>query len=185
MTTLHSILTILQEHDETAPAFGSPFEVEFGLFFWTWLVFFALLFTLKKFAWPAIVRATEERERKIALQLEETEKMNAAAQEALAEHRRLLDGAKEEATKLITDAKTVAEKERENLIAKTRADQEQMLERAKREIEAERERAVTDLRREAVELSLAAASKLVESNLDDAGNRKLVTDYLSSIEATR
>ncbi|HEU5171237.1 MAG TPA: hypothetical protein VFU46_11905, partial [Gemmatimonadales bacterium] len=50
-----------------APA--SPFEVNFGLFFWTWLVFALLFFLLKRFAWPSILRTTEERERAIAAQL--------------------------------------------------------------------------------------------------------------------
>ena len=46
----------------------------------------------------------------------------------------------------------------------------------------ERQRAVADLRREAVDLSLAAASKLVGEKLDDDANRKLVTQYLGSLE---
>ena len=46
----------------------------------------------------------------------------------------------------------------------------------------EKERAVTALRREAVDLSLAAASKLIEERLDDEANRKLVTGYLGSLE---
>ena len=68
------------------------------------------------------------------------------------------------------------------MLAKAREEQQQVLERAKREIHAERDAAVADLRREAVDLSLAAASKLVEENLDDKANRKLVTEYLSSLE---
>jgi F-type H+-transporting ATPase subunit b len=169
--------------EEHGPA--SPFEIEFGLFFWTWLVFLALFFTLRRFAWPAIVKATEQRERKIAAQLDEAAKANAEAQQALEEHRRLLMGAREEAAALVAEAKQVAEKEREHLLAKARQEQEQILERAKREIGAERERAVAQLRREAVELSLAAASKLIEANLDAAANRKLVSEYLDSLESAR
>ena len=175
-----TLLALLQEAEEHGPA--SPFEPEFGLIFWTWLIFIALFFVLKKYAWPAIVAATEERERKIAHQLEEAERMNAESQAALDEHKRLLAGAKEDARALIGEAKTVAEKEREGLLAKTRQEQEQILERAKREIEAEREKAIAELRREAVDLSLAAASRLIDANLDDAANRKLVVEYLDSLE---
>jgi len=175
-----TLLVLLQEVEEHGPA--SPFEPEFGLIFWTWLIFIALFFVLKKYAWPAIVEATEERERKIAHQLEEAERMHAESQAALGEHKRLLAGAKEDAHALINEAKTVAEKEREALLAKTRQEQEQILERAKRELEAEREKAITELRREAVDLSLAAASRLIDANLDDAANRKLVVEYLDSLE---
>ena len=57
-----------------------------------------------------------------------------------------------------------------------------MLERAKREIAVERERAVAELRREAVDLSLAAASKLIEQRLDSDADRKIVEEYLGTLE---
>lgn len=175
-----TLLALLQEAEEHGPA--SPFEPEFGLIFWTLVIFGVLFFVLKKYAWPPIVAATEERERKIAHQLEEAERMNAESQAALDEHKQLLAGAKEDARALIGEAKVVAEKEREGLLAKTRQEQEQILERAKRELEAEREKAIAELRREAVDLSLAAASRLIDANLDDAANRKLVVEYLNSLE---
>ncbi len=178
-----TLLALLQEAEQHGPA--SPFEPEFGLIFWTWLVFIALFFVLKKYAWPPIIGATEARERKIARQLEEAERMNAESQAALEEHKQLLAGAKDQASALIGEAKIVAEKEREGLLAKTRQDQEQMLDRAKREITAEREKAIAELRQEAVDLSLAAASRLIESNLDDKANRKIVVDYLDSLEPNR
>jgi F-type H+-transporting ATPase subunit b len=171
--------------DEHAAGPASPFEVNFGLFFWTWIVFFGLFFALKRFAWPAILRATEERERKIRAQLEEAERMNAEARVALEEHRQLLAGAKGEAHALLNEAKAVAQKEREALLAKARQEQEQMLEHAKREIAAERERAVRELRREAVDLSLAAASKLIERRLDEEANRRLVSQFLESLGTAR
>jgi F-type H+-transporting ATPase subunit b len=177
------LLALLQEAEEHGPS--SPFDPEFGLIFWTWLVFIALFLVLKKYAWPAIVGATEEREHKIAHQLEEAARMNAESQAALDEHKRLLAGAKEDARALISEAKTVAEKERDGLLARTRQEQEQILERAKRELEAEREKAIAELRREAVDLSLAAASRLIDANLDDAANRKLVVEYLDSLEHSR
>lgn len=179
MTSNLLALAMLFQEEEHGPA--SPFEVEFGLFFWTWIVFLALFFTLKRFAWPAIVRATEQRESRIAKQLEEAERLNGEAKAVLDEHRRLLDGAKGEAAALVNEAKIVAEKERETILEKARMEQEHLLDRAKREIEAERDRAVAQLRREAVDLSLAAASRLVDAKLDDESNRKLVVEYLDSL----
>lgn len=178
---MHVILAAVQEHGAEG-GFSSPFEVNFGLFFWTWVVFIALFFLLKRFAWPPILRATEERERRIAQQLEETERMNAEAKAALEEHRQLVAGAKEEAQALIGEAKAVAEKEREKLLEKTRQEQQDMLDRAKREISAERDRAVTQLRKDAVDVALAAASKLIEQRLDGDGDRKIVERFLGSLE---
>ena len=43
------------------------------------------------------------------------------------------------------------------------------------------DKAIVALRREAVDLSIAAASKLLEKNLSGAANKKLVEDYIASI----
>jgi F-type H+-transporting ATPase subunit b len=161
---------------------SSPFEVNFGLFFWTWLVFLALFLILKRFAWPAILKATEERERRIRTQLEQAETMNADAAALLEEHKELMAKTKEHVHAMLADAKTVAERERESMLAKARQEQEQILERAQREIRLERERAVAELRREAVDLSLAAAGRLLETRLDSEADRRLVTEFLQSVE---
>ena len=84
------VLLALLAPETQAGAPVSPFEVNFGLFFWTWAVFIVLFFLLKKFAWPSILRATEEREQAIERQLAETARMNAEAKQALEEQKRLL-----------------------------------------------------------------------------------------------
>lgn len=178
---LASLAAVQEAAHGTEGGFSSPFEVNFGLFFWTWVVFILLFFVLKRFAWPPIVRATVEREHRITRQLEEAEKTNADAKRVLEEHGRLLANAKNESQQLINEAKTVAQREREQLLAKAREEQERVLDRAKREIEAERERAIAELRREAVDLSLAAASKLVQQRLDTEADRRIVQEYLESL----
>jgi F-type H+-transporting ATPase subunit b len=50
---------------------------------------------------------------------------------------------------------------------------------------AERDRAVADLRREAVDISLAAASKLIGERLDADADRRLVQDYLATLDSGR
>jgi F-type H+-transporting ATPase subunit b len=68
---------------------------------------------------------------------------------------------------------------------KTKQEQEDLLERARREIGAERERALVELRREAVDISLAAASKLIGERLGSDSDRKLVESYLATLEPGR
>ena len=61
---------------------------------------------------------------------------------------------------MLAESKALADKERAVALEKTRQEQEELLARARREIQSERDRAITELRREAVDLSLAAASTL-------------------------
>jgi F-type H+-transporting ATPase subunit b len=160
----------------------SPFEVNSGLFVWTWVVFALLFFLLKKYAWPSILRTTEERERTIARQLEEAERANTDARAAAEEQRKLLADARAQVGQMLSDARQVAERERATALERTKAEQDELLARARREIQAERERAVQELRREAVDLSLAAAGKLIGERLDSDTDRKLVMSYLSNLD---
>ena len=174
------LLTLLQEPAGEAQAF-TPFSINTGMIFWTIIVFLILVGVLWRWGWPALLKMVEERETKIARQLAEAEKANAEAARLLEQHKQALHKARAEAQEMLTTAKSVAQKEREQLLAKTREEQEALLERARREIGAEKEKAIRELRAEAVDLSIAAASKLVESNLDSEANRRLVLDYLATI----
>src|SRR6266508_728937 len=91
-------------------------------------------------------------------------------------------GAVEAREKALEEQLAAAERERAVAMEKTKQEQEELLARARREIAAERDRAVADLRREAVDLSLAAASKLVGQRLDGEAARKIVLDYLAGLD---
>ncbi len=178
------MLTLLLLADEAgAPA--SPFEVNFGIFFWTWVVFITLFLVLKRYAWPAIVRATEERERSIQAHLAKAEEANAKAERLADENQQLLAEARGAAQQLIGDAKQAGDKERVLAVERTKKEQDALLERARRDIAAERDKAIVQLRSEAVDLSLAAASKLIEERLSDDADRQLVEGYLKTLEARR
>jgi F-type H+-transporting ATPase subunit b len=178
------MLTLLLLADEAgAPA--SPFEVNFGIFFWTWVVFITLFFVLKRYAWPAIVRATEERERSIQEHLAQAEQANIKAERLAEENQQLLAEARTSAQQLISDAKQAADKERVLAVSRTKKEQDALLDRARREIAAERDKAIVQLRAEAVDLSLAAASKLIEERLSEDADRRLVEGYLRTLEDRR
>jgi F-type H+-transporting ATPase subunit b len=178
MQPLLALTTIQEPH--AAPG---PLTVEFGLMFWTVVVFILLLLILKRFAYPALLGAVEARERALQQQLDEAERDRAESAALLAEHKKLLAEARGQAHGLLVEARTIAEKERALAMEKTLQEQQQLLERARRDIADERDRAITELRREAVELSLAAASKLIGERLTSETDRKLVQEYLAGLDA--
>jgi F-type H+-transporting ATPase subunit b len=164
---------------------SGPLTVEGGLMLWTLLIFALLLAVLKKFAWPAILGAVEAREQALERQLAEAARDREQAAALLAEHQKLIAEAKTQAHGVIVEARTVAEKERALAIEKTKQEQEELLARARREIAAERDSALAELRRAAVDLSLAAASRLIEKRLDGETDRKLVQEFLSTLGEQR
>jgi len=181
------VLLLLQEAHEAAgggAAANNPFAINPGLIIWTLVVFGILLFILWRWGFPVLVRSVEERERRIQKQLEEAEKANAEAQRLLEEHRKQIAATRSEAQEILAKAKAVSQKERETLLAKAREEYDALLNRARKDIDAETEKAIQALRREAVELSIAAASRVIEANLDTEANRRLVSEFLESLGKT-
>jgi F-type H+-transporting ATPase subunit b len=174
-------LSLAPQEEPHAPS--GPLAVEPGLMIWTVVIFLLLLAILKKVAWPAVLGAVEAREKALEEQIAEAERNRAEAAALLAEHKKLIADAKAQAHAIIVEARTVAEKEHALAMEKTKQEQEELLGRARREIVAERDRAVQELRREAVDLSLAAASKLIGERLSADTDRKLVTDYLATLDS--
>jgi len=114
--------------------------------------------------------------------LAESEKAHTEARAALAEGKRFAADAKNSAQAMVAEARNLAEKERASLLERGRHEQEELLARARREIEAEKDKALAELRRETVDLSLAAAAKLIGRRFDSEDDRKLVEEYLKTLE---
>jgi len=148
---------------------------------WTLIIFVILAFVLTKFAFGPITKSVEARERALEDAITSAQRDREEAARLLAEHRAALDASRGEAQKLIADARVAAERVRAELVEQAHAEQASMLERARQEIESEKARAVADLRREAVDLAIAGAGKVIERNLDQASNRQLVESFLASV----
>jgi F-type H+-transporting ATPase subunit b len=182
-TSIHSILAatmaLSQEH-APPPNLLSPAG---GLMFWTLLIFIVLIFVLGRFAYKPLLAAVEAREQALQRALDEARRDREEAARLMEEHRRQLDAARGEAQRFIAEGRATAEKMRAEMLEATRSQQQELLERAKRDIDQEKVRAIAELRREAVDLAIAGASKVIERNLDSNANRQLVESFLSSIPA--
>ena len=176
------ILALLQQvaPEESAQS-GSLLSLKGGLMFWTLIVFLFLFFILGKFVFPKITAAVEAREKALEEAIEGAKRDREEAARILAEQLKQIEAARVEAQKIIVEGRQMGDKVRAQMIEETHQQQQAMLERARREIEMEKENAIAELRREAIELAIAGASKVIEKNMDDASNRKIVESFLSSI----
>lgn len=156
-------------------------DIGINLMFYTLVIFGITFWIGKKFAYPKILGAVEAREKALEDAIEGAKRDRAAAAQLLTQHTAQLEAGRAEAQKFIADARQTAEKMRADVVEQTRKEQGEMLDRAKRDIEGEKEKAIAQLRREAVDLAILGASKVIEENLDNDKNRKVVESYLSSI----
>ncbi len=162
---------------------GQPglFEVNLGLSVWATVVFFALLGILWKFAWGPLLEQVDAREERIQGALDESAEAREHAQKLLEEHKAQLADARRQANELIAEGKAAGQRLRAEIEEKARAEAQSILESARAEIGRERDQAITELRREAVDLALAAAGKLLNEKMDAPKDRALVLDYIDNV----
>ena len=167
------------------PAFaqeGGLLDINEGLMFWTVLIFLAVLFILSRAAYPKILGAVEARERHIRELLEAAARDREEAESLLEEQRRERDAVRAQVQQLLAEGRSGAEKMREEILAEARREQQELLERSRREIDREMERSIAELRLQVVDLAIAAAGKLVQRNLNDDDNRRLVREFVEQID---
>jgi len=152
-----------------------------GTIFWTVVTFVLLLFVLKKMAWKPILQFLDEREERIQNSLDQADGAKKEAEKLLSEQQTLLDTARKESQQIIAKSRKAAETAKEEILKQAQSEAAQLLKKAKREIDLSREKALEDIRNLAVELSLAATSKMIGKSLDKKEHMALVDESIDQI----
>lgn len=108
--------------------------------------FLILVALLKHFLYGRVIKAMDERERKIASRLEDAEKKQEEAQNEAASHRKKNEELEERRKEFLSQAREEAEKERKELIQKARAEIEQLQTRWREALEQEKDSFLRELR---------------------------------------
>lgn len=161
---------------------GGLFAVDPGLFVWTLLVFLLVLWVLGKFAWGPILGALDAREQGIRKSIDDAAAMRSEAQLLLEEHRKQVADARRQSQEIVAEGRAAAERVGREIQDRARDEANRIVERARAEIERERDVALGKIREEAVELALAAASRLLRERLDEDRDRALVQQFLSELD---
>jgi F-type H+-transporting ATPase subunit b len=143
------------------------------LFFFTW-----------RWVLPRVNKALQTRAERIRGDLEAAEQARRDAEAALRNYEQQLKEARDEASKIIDDARKTGEKMRKDLLAKAEDEARQIMSKAQEEIQSERERAFQGLRRQVGELSVDLAERVVGDNLDKQRQLELVDGYIDELAGT-
>ncbi|HEX8390763.1 MAG TPA: F0F1 ATP synthase subunit B [Longimicrobium sp.] len=181
LVAMLALLVLTARPLHAAEGNGSLLTPDVGLIVWTVVILGIVAFVLGKYAWPNILGAVERREAHIRELLERTERDRAEAATLAEENRRLMEDTRAKVHEALNEARVQNERMRAEALAESRRQQEEMMERARRDIAAERASAMDSVRREAVDLSIAAAEKLVRHSMDSEANRRLVREYLGQV----
>ncbi len=153
-----------------------------GLFIWTIVTFLVLLGLLAKFAWRPLLQALESRQESIRKSLDDARQAKLELERLQQESAEIIRQGRVEAETIIARSRGDAERLREEMKQKAKAEAEGIIKNAERQIQLETGRALQQIRREAVDLSVMIASKLIQRNLTKEDNERLIEDALKQVE---
>lgn len=154
-----------------------------GLYIWTIVTFLVLVALLAKFAWRPLLEALERREEAIRKSLDDAQQAKVELERLHVESQKILAQARTEAEAIITRTRTDASRFREELKQKAQTEAAGIVKNAERQIEQETARALQQIRHEAIDISVAIASKLLQRNVSKEDNARLIEDTFKQLEA--
>lgn len=154
-----------------------------GLFVWTILTFLVLVALLARFAWRPLLQALERRQATIAQSLEDAQRARQELERLHRESAQIMAQARAEAESILARSRSDAEALREELKQKARTEAAAIVKNAERQIQLETARAVQQIRHEAVDLSVAIASKILRRQVTREDNEALIQEALKQVES--
>jgi len=145
------------------------------------IVFIVLIWFTKKFVWPMITVAMEERSRKIALGLAAAEKGQQELSEAGKRSEQIIREARERATQIIDQAQHRGNDLVEQAKGTATQEGQRLVAAARQQIDLESNRAREALRKEVAQIAVRAASKMLEREIDPRSHADLISKLATQI----
>lgn len=156
-------------------------QFELGTMLFQLGAFLILALLVSKFGSRPILNMMKKRQDHIENQIVSAEKNRKEAEVLLQQQKELLEQARIEAKEMIERAKRQKEEEAKKIVAQAEKRADQLLEDATKKIEMEKEKALDQLRDQVGLLSLQLASKLLEKEVSNHEQAKLVNRYLEQV----
>lgn len=142
------------------------------------ITFIILLGLMYAVAYKPITRMLDERSRRIKESMEQAESIKEQSARAEEEVRKQLEEASREGQERIARAVRAGEEVKQKAQEEARQEAEVLINRARLEIQRERDEAIGEVRREFADLTILAASKVIDRALDKKEHRQLIDKVL-------
>jgi len=143
--------------------------------------FIIMAYIVWKVAWKPLMKSLDDRANTIRSSLEDVEKANRQLEEVAKQQKEILAKAYNDAQLILQRSRETAQNESAKIAENARHEAERLVESARKEITSHKEEAIRELRDEAATMAVMAASRLIEANLDDERNRRLVKEYIADL----
>lgn len=156
-----------------------------GNLFWTLAIFLVSLPLIWVVVMGPVTKALEERDAKTERAIAAAEKAGRDASEARAKLEVTLGEAQAAAAKLVAEARAKAEARGHEIVEAAKGEAAQLVDGARKAIRTEQDKAIAAIRNEVVDLSLRAASKVLDRNVGSEDDRKLVAQVVGGERGAR
>jgi F-type H+-transporting ATPase subunit b len=140
---------------------------------------------LAKFAFKPIAQALDRRGETIRKSIEEAEKQRAEAKKLMEDYQKQLAAARNEANKIIEEARGLGENVRKEVVEKANAEASALLLRSQEELERQKEKGIQELKDTVASLSVQIASKVIEKEVNEATHHQLVENLINDLAKIR
>ena len=147
--------------------------------------FLVLLFLLRQFLFPVVLRMLDQRAARIRESMERAEQIQKDAERMEREFQEKLNEARREGQQIVANANQIAQRIQTDAHEKAERDAQAFLERARSQIERETENARAQLRQQVASLAIMAAGKVVERSLDERQHADLIDRVLRDAEVSK
>jgi F-type H+-transporting ATPase subunit b len=149
------------------------------------IVFGILIWFSVKFIWPPLVKAIEDRQKKIAEGLAAAERGQTELQSAHGEAQAIVNQAREQAKKIVDQAHkrevTIVEEARSTAVEEGK----RIVESSRQDAQQEKARARDELRKDVATLAVAGASRLLQREIDARAHADLIEQLAREIEGAK
>ncbi|HAJ05245.1 MAG TPA: ATP synthase F0 subunit B [Chloroflexi bacterium] len=145
------------------------------------LNFFIVMLLLSVWAYKPIVKILDERSTKIAQSLEDAREAAEAKENANNEAQQIISDAQAEKAKIIAEATQRAEQAAADVHKSVEQERSKVLEQAQEAAQQYKESVLLDIRPQVASMAIAAANKIISSELDESRQKALVDEFFSGI----
>jgi F-type H+-transporting ATPase subunit b len=144
--------------------------------------FIITVLILKKFAWKPILNILEERRQKIQSEFDKIDSDKTEVAEIKADYEAKLKDIDNLSRQKLTEAVNEGQKIAAEIKEQGREEAKGIITRAKAELERDVQKARAALKEDMVSMTVAAAEKIISAKMDEAENRRLISEFIDSVE---
>lgn len=150
---------------------------------WTFVNLIVFFLILKKILFQPVMGMIEKREQMINGQIRDAEQKSTQAGQLKEKYESELKNANQEAAQIVKTAKERGKEEYQRILKSADADASKIIADANKIIETEKEKAMQGIQNEVAKMAIAAASKVIQENIDQVSNEKILDDFLKEAGA--